>query len=484
MRYDLASSFNKPEFQALLTKYEEMKQNQTHVYLESNELTHLAEYYACKGNTRASEEVIDYGLKLHPENLDILIYKCNNLTARGKTDEALCLLESLPDQNDREVRLTYAGLYIEKSDIEEAERIFRQLAEEEEEDIATLLDIADIYMDANLGKHAYCWLKKAYSKAPNDIEVMESMADYHYTFESVEKAVTFYNKLLDENPYHIRYWIELIRCHLQTGDAEQAMEAIDFALTIDDKNLACIEMKGYCHQLLGENSLAFQCYHQVEQAVSDKSRIRQVILSSYFLEKNYKKTLEYCNLLLTHKNLKNFELADIYHKRAVCHLYSEQYRECKEDLQNGLAYDKEYGELYIVEGELFLLDKNRTEAENSFRKAEAFSMEKAEATQQIAMAWLRQEYFDQALELYLQVEKEYPEEAQQCYCYMAFCYHRKKDIKNMLKYIIRSCVYTPEAFSNANITRQNMGADQNFFNVAIQVLEEIRKGRLDPSSHL
>ena len=145
MRHDLASSFNTPEFQAIKHKYEEMKQNHTHVYMESNELTHLAEYYAHQGDSKASEEVINYGLQLHPENLDILIYKCNNLVARGKIDEAFFLLETIPDQNDREVRLTYANLCLERQDIESAEEVFKQLAAEEDNDTNTLLDIADLH---------------------------------------------------------------------------------------------------------------------------------------------------------------------------------------------------------------------------------------------------------------------------------------------------------------------------------------------------
>lgn len=47
MKSDLSSSFEKPSFKQLLTRYEEMIRQHTSTYFESDELTLLAEYY-CK----------------------------------------------------------------------------------------------------------------------------------------------------------------------------------------------------------------------------------------------------------------------------------------------------------------------------------------------------------------------------------------------------------------------------------------------------
>lgn len=484
MRRDLSSSFNTPEFQAILRKYEEMKQNHTHVYLESNELTHLAEYYAYQGDSKASEAVIDYGLQLHPENLDILIYKCNNLAAKGKLNDALFLLESIPDQGDREVRLTYAGLCLERHDIEAAEKIFNQLAIDEEEETNTFLDIADIYMDANLGEQAYYWLQKAYSQSPDDIEVLESMADYYYSFESVKQATVFYNKLLDEDPYSLYYWTELTRCYLQTGDIEKAMESVEFALAIDENNLTCIEMKGYCFQLLGDGPSACECYQQVEQALPNKARIRMILMACYFLDKKYKETLEYCNKLLESDELEEFEKAVVYHKRAICHLVDGQFEESEKDVKNGLACDKEFSDLYIIQGELFLSEGKMIEAESSFRRAESFSMEKAETIHQAAITYMRYEHFDEAASTYLWMEKEYPEEVKQFYGYIAFCHYRRRDKENLFKYLIRCCIYTPESLTNPIFIEKDMGEDQMFFHLAQKLSEQIQKGEIDPAPYL
>ena len=46
MKDDLSSIFHKPEFKQLLAKYSDMIENHTSIYLEPDEITLLAEFYA------------------------------------------------------------------------------------------------------------------------------------------------------------------------------------------------------------------------------------------------------------------------------------------------------------------------------------------------------------------------------------------------------------------------------------------------------
>ena len=124
MKDDLSSIFHKPEFKQLLAKYSDMINNHTTIYLEPDEITLLAEFYASMGNIRASEEVVNYGLSLHPDNLDILIFKCHNLIVKGYTTEAQEVLNSITDQSDYEVRLLQAELYLAQKRNQEADELF------------------------------------------------------------------------------------------------------------------------------------------------------------------------------------------------------------------------------------------------------------------------------------------------------------------------------------------------------------------------
>lgn len=226
MKDDLSSIFHKPEFKELLAKYADMLDNHTSVYFEADEITLLAEFYASMGNIKASEEVVDYGLSLHPDNLDILIFKCHNLIAKGNTNDAQCILNTITDQNDYEVRLLQAELYLAQKRTQEADALLDQLYQDEK-DIDTMLDIAHVYMDDHQKKKAHYWLEKAYSEAPENIGVLEEMASYHFSFGNPEEAVKLYNQLLDEAPYTLDFWHNLIRCYIRMYQSEKAMETID-----------------------------------------------------------------------------------------------------------------------------------------------------------------------------------------------------------------------------------------------------------------
>ena len=167
MKSDLSSSFKSPHFKKLLTQYEEMIRQHTPIYFEGNELTLLAEYYASRKMVSQSKEVLQYALSIHPDNLDIQLYLCHTLLAEGKLAEAEKILNSLSDQEDSEVNLLRATIYLGKKELEKAEEIFMatSIQPENSEDIFIFLDIADIYMDFNMGEQAYAWLKKAYKKS-------------------------------------------------------------------------------------------------------------------------------------------------------------------------------------------------------------------------------------------------------------------------------------------------------------------------------
>ena len=169
---NLTSSFQSPDFQKLLKKYTEMLEQNKSVYFDSNDLTLLAEYFASQGNPEKAKQVIEYAKTLHPDNLDISIYECNNLLAQGEISKAAELLDSLTDQQDYEVRLLKANLLIEQHRQEEAEAIIRQLLEEENYSTDSLLDIAGIYLDSQQLPTAYQWIQKAYQQDPDNIEAV------------------------------------------------------------------------------------------------------------------------------------------------------------------------------------------------------------------------------------------------------------------------------------------------------------------------
>ena len=95
--------FEKPEFKAILARYEAMEASGEKSYFDPEQLTDIAEYYATRNREKDAELVIDYALAMHPGSTDPLIFRARTYMLKGDIDTARLIAESIPDQKDREV---------------------------------------------------------------------------------------------------------------------------------------------------------------------------------------------------------------------------------------------------------------------------------------------------------------------------------------------------------------------------------------------
>lgn len=483
MKDDLSSIFHKPEFKQLLAKYSDMIENHTSIYLEPDEITLLAEFYASMGNIRASEEVVDYGLSLHPDNLDILIFKCHNLIVKGYTIEAQEVLNSIADTNDYEVRLLQAELYLAQKRNQEADELLEQLYQDEK-DIDTMLDIAHLYMDDHQKKNAYHWLQKASSQDPDNLGVLEELASYYFSFGNPEEAADLYNRLLDEAPYTIDFWHNLIRCYLRMYKPEKAMEAVDFAMAIDETNLITWELKSNALLLENEIDKALECLFYIEKYTTEKPYIQNIILSIYFLTQNYQKVLEYADKITKSGNLADFEMAALYHKKGYSHLQLRNVQGCEEDIEQGLAYDNHNSDLYLLKGELQLTEGKPEDAQQAFHYGRLFAEDETDAISYTGNAYFHHKYWQQALSCFKEQEGLAPETMRIHYYHIAYCYYRMGLEEEMLTYLVRGAIFSPESLKEEGQHHTPFEEDAHFLELGKAVFQKIENGEINPMKYL
>lgn len=66
-------AISKKELVTLITNYEEAKAENRQLYLDADQLADIADWYASERKFEEAQEVITYGLKIHPGNTDLLI---------------------------------------------------------------------------------------------------------------------------------------------------------------------------------------------------------------------------------------------------------------------------------------------------------------------------------------------------------------------------------------------------------------------------
>ena len=266
MRDQFASYFDKPEFKQLLTRYEEMQAGDRPYYFEATELTDIAEYYAMQGDSREAEAALAYALRLHPDNLDALIFKARARLINGHPTEARHILDSIADQSDREVMFLRSELLLSAQQYSQAEALLRALIEEENYEADTYADIIDLLVDNEQNDMANLWIEEAIRRYPDNKTLTESAAYSHARQERFDEAITLYNRLLDIDPYSTLYWEALGKIYFRREEYDKAIEAFEFVIAINgDECHYALYAAANCYFNLGNYERAEEYYHTIHE---------------------------------------------------------------------------------------------------------------------------------------------------------------------------------------------------------------------------
>lgn len=323
MNRELSSYFEEPEFKEILNKYKGMVESHTPTYFEADELADLADYFIHIGDEEESDKVIDYSLKLHPNNIDALIFKIRSLCYKKEKEKAYQLLDLIDDSTDREVMFLKAELLIDEGRLKDADQIYQTLAENEDESLDVLCDIAACYMDTNNKQYALKWLlylkDKGYKWEDNQ-KYRDLLCDFHITLGNPQDAEEIFKFTLDKHPYSIKHWNGLTRCYLLQNDTLHAHEAVDFSLAIDEHDQEAIELKVYCYTKEENYSMAIDMLKKLLPVEDiNRERIYALLAQCHTLSNNNEEALKYYKLWLLNGKLTDYEKAELYALIAMCY---------------------------------------------------------------------------------------------------------------------------------------------------------------------
>ena len=246
MKDDSASYFDSQEFVELLNMYENMLSDGSSVYFDSMDIANIAEYYSMNGMLDKSDEVIEYGLRLHPSDSDILISKANNLLRRGLKDEARVLTESISDMDNQELLYLKGEIELAFDRSDDADAYFTQAVQMSDDDPGMLNDIIVKYMDNRNYDLCQKWLDMALVLYPDSRNFIELQADLYFDTGQSDTAIEWYNHLLDEFAYDTYYWDQLGRIYYEKNDYPKARECFEFIEAIEPDDKSARMMKASC----------------------------------------------------------------------------------------------------------------------------------------------------------------------------------------------------------------------------------------------
>ncbi len=443
MRDNFAQYFDKPEFRDQLARYEEMLSNGENRYFEATELTDIAEYYAMQGDSEKAEEALDYTLRLHPDNIDALIFKARARLINGHLKEASHIIDCITDQNDREVMFLRAELLMALHQHEKAEALLRALIEEERHEANTYADIIDLLIDNGQNDMASRWIEEATQRHPEHQVLTESAAYSHTLQERFDEAIALYNRLLDIDPYSTFYWEELGKIYFRREEYNKAIEAFEFVIAINgDECYYALYAVANCYFNIGNYERAEEYYHTIHERYPETVDPLFHMGMCRVNRGDDDGALDYFTQALTTIPEGSEEQAQIYSQMSLIFSRKGQHTKAVTYVDEAIKICPDNTELVIMKGHELLSQGRYEESTEEFLHAIELSTEGAERSLfLIAVSMLENGHCEMSHYI-LRLLKDNPViEPEMLYPYLCFCEWtlRKENLPNTLTEALAQC---------------------------------------------
>jgi tetratricopeptide (TPR) repeat protein len=493
----MASFFEDPEFKSSLKRYEDMAQSHVPAYFDGEELTDIAEYYASIGDEEKADEAVKYGLSMHPDDIDLLIFKARSFTIHGDTEEARKVLSLITDQNDREVKFLLFEILDEEGRDEEADKVLDDLAADEEYSMEVMADIMQTYVDNDILEKAEEWygrLEKAYD-VPQLIRTNKRcrsiFCDYYLATHDSKRCIPILQELVDEAPYSGALWNDLARCYIDLGDEEKAQEAVDFALAINENDSDALILKAGCYRMSGNVASSIEYLKRAAATGKQFPYVDMQLAKTYLDIREYEKMMDVVlNVERRQDEFDNLAVVDEMNgDLAIGYMAIGQEQKGAEYLRKVLGLFANSLNTKIVTGHCALLYGDKEVAVNEFRAAIDIAKnipQKPELYFQALFdtAGLLFDFkvLEEAGELYKELIKAYPEDCRMALYLAMYCFAYTRQLNWFYHCFARIRKELPEIY--AHFGHMSDFKDQKFDELLSSVQKAIDNGDLDVDIYL
>lgn len=242
--------------------YEQSKAEGKSIYMDAEDMADLADWYAMRHQPDRAQDVITYGLSMHPANTSLLVQQAYLYLENSERDKAKETAGSIGEDTP-EATILRAQILLEDGEEEQAEALLDTL--EDKNDIANIIEAAYMYIDLGYIDKAREWIERGRTKYADDEAYLALCADYCLAQQHLDEAITYYNKLIDKNPYSPLYWYGIARCYYEQREYSQAIDACDYATLSDEDFADAYLLRANAFYELKNDDKALENYRQAER---------------------------------------------------------------------------------------------------------------------------------------------------------------------------------------------------------------------------
>lgn len=393
----------------LVKRYETLLQDNLPCFFEEGEFLRIIRFYENEEQWDRALETVDHALNCHGYSTDLHLKKAQLLIEGHKETLALQVLEQAAvfDPAEPGITLMKAEALCYLNRYEEALELLENLKIE-----ADATGLSDIYMIEALVyetqeeyERMFYALRAALQADLANRDALERLGLCMELSRKYQESIPLYEQVLDQDPYAYMAWYNLGHAYAYFSNYEEAIEAYEFAIAINDRYEfafrdcadLCFELKQYpkalryyldivelsepdsdlmlhigqCYQETAQNDLARNYYQKAVQLDVFNDEAYYCMGQTFSLEEKWKHALRFYKRAIQidyHREEYHAAVAWTYHRLGQVEDADRHYREAIELASEESNYWLEYAGV--------LLETNRLdEALELLEEGSAFTAE-------------------------------------------------------------------------------------------------------------
>ncbi len=249
----------------LAKKFEDMLENGEELYFDTEELEEIIIHYLELGDITYAEKAVTFGLKLHPDSIDIKTKQLEVFLELENYTQAKKIITELQEcsMEDTDFLVCCAKYYSNLGNPKRAIGYCKKalLLKEEENFLHNF--IADEYVNLGDPFSALGHYRHALEAEPSDDYALENIMTCYHQQNKHKEAIDFLNDYLDHYPYSEIAWFEYGQYYFNRKNYEEAIKGYDFLLAIDSAAVNVYANKAACYEAMKEWQKAIDVYLEV-----------------------------------------------------------------------------------------------------------------------------------------------------------------------------------------------------------------------------
>ena len=439
--------FDSEEFHQLLSTYEAAVSAGEPVFMDTEELVDIADFYQYTNRNDEAEDAITLALSLSPGNCSPLTYRIHEALYQGDTQRAWDWLEQIIDQNEPDYIYDRAEILISEGHVEEADEYLRErfmaLPPEEQQDF--VVDVANIFTEYGLPERAMMWMARA--KQEDSADFKELMARTLFGLGKYKDCQRLFNELIDINPFSKDYWNALASAQFMDEDYSEAIQSSEYAIAIDPEDPQGIIAKANGLYRLNNYEEALKYFQRYQELVPDDEF---ALLYEGTCLINMLRTEEAIDILEKAIALAPQDspyLSDIYQELAFAYGEKKETDKALEILDKTDTLDCDHIQLKLIRGHILLTANRLDEARESFHQAVEMSDDPKQTLLRVIVSFYDNRYLEDAYSLFKNYLNHYDRKENgknsEGFAYMALCCYDMENYKEFLDYLQKACEVNP-----------------------------------------